>query len=234
MDRRSFVSRYAASALVAACMHRPSALAGPIADFAPARLVRQNGSPLRASEVGTTEAMVFAYPYRGIPCFLINLGDRTPRSAALTSPEDGDYIAPPGVGPRDNLVAFVAICTHQLSYPKPAYSIIRYAASGSTLADAPDRIVCCAHSSVFDPANGGVKVSGPAPNPLMPVRLAYDRASDGIVAIGSVGDRFFERFFKVYKPDLIDRFGPGAYRQPVGNTTAAVLLSEYAATVSSC
>ncbi|HEX5961611.1 MAG TPA: Rieske (2Fe-2S) protein [Rhodanobacteraceae bacterium] len=234
MDRREFVRLCAGTAVAAACWRGAPAFAEAAADFAPARLVKADGTPLQAAEVGTAEAMVFAYPYRGIPCFLVNLGKRMARPVALTSPDDGDYTSPPGVGPHANLVAFVAICTHQLSYPKPADSMIRYAAAGSPTAGAPGRIVCCTHGSVFDPAAGGVRISGPAPNPLLPVRLAHDAATNGLTATGSVGDQFFERFFRTYKPDLIDRFGPGGYRQPVGDTTPAVPLGEYSALVPAC
>lgn len=234
MDRREFVRLCAGTAVAAACWRGAPAFAEAATDFAPARLVSRDGTPLKAAEVGTAEAMVFTYPYRGIPCFLVNLGKRMARSVALTSPDDGGYTSPPGVGPHTNLVAFVAICTHQLSYPKPEHSIIRYAAAGSPIAGAPGRIVCCTHGSVFDPADGGVKVSGPAPNPLLPVRLAWDTATDILTATGSVGERFFERFFQTYKSELIDRLGPGGYRQPVGDATTTVPLSVYAATLSTC
>lgn len=234
MDRRRFVKWCAGTALTAGLVESLPGFAGPLADFAPATLVREDGSPLKASDVGTDEAMVFAYPYRGIPCFLINLADRTPRARELTSPDGDAYTNPEGVGRGRRLVAFVAICTHQLSYPTPQTSVLRYAASGSALAGNPGRIVCCAHGSVFDPADGARKVSGPAPGPLVPVRLAHDPASDGLTATGTVDEKFFQRFFDAYKGDLIERFGPGVYRQEVGQTTQAVPLSRYSSLVATC
>lgn len=234
MDRRHFVQLCAGTAFVAALGRNRPALAGPIESFAPARLVKGDGSPLKASDVGTDEALVFAYPYEGIPCFLINLGAQHPQSLNLASPDDGDYTSPAGVGNAGSLIAFVAICTHQLSYPKPDISVIRYAASDSALAHAPSRIVCCAHGSVFSPANGGQHVAGPARNPLQPVQLAYDPATDGLTATGAVGEKFFQRFFDAYKSDLIERFGPGKYRRPVDNTSKAIPLSQYSKVVSDC
>lgn len=234
MDRRSFVKLCTSTALSAGLAQSLLTYAGEIENYTPARLVKPDGSPLKASEVGTDEAMVFAYPFNGIPCYLINLGNRTVHTQTLTSPDDGDYTNPDGIGKAHNLVAFIAICTHQLSYPTPEVSYLRYAESGSELAGGPGRIVCCAHGSVFDPADGAKKISGPAPTPLIPVRLAYDPATDSLAATGTVGAKFFQRFFKTYKGDLIERFGAGTYRQEVGNTTKTELLSKYSGIVPAC
>lgn len=230
MDRRRF-GRLCTGTMLAPGL---AAWAGPIADYAPARLVGEGGLPLKAAEVGADEALVFAYPYVGIPCYLINLGARRVRVQERVSPDDGAYRNPQGVGQAANLVAFIAVCTHQMSYPTPEASYLRYAASGSTLAGAPGRIVCCAHGSIFDPADGAQKVAGPAPNPLLPVRLAHDPQSDGLSATGTIGENFFKRFFATYKADLIERFGPGGYRQPVAAETLALPLSRYARLVSDC
>lgn len=230
MDRRCF-AQWCSGALLAQGL---SALAAPIEDYPPTPLVHPDGTPLKASEVGTDEAMVFAYPLKGIPCYLINLGERQPVAQELTSPDDGAYTNPAGVGPRGNLVAFVAICTHQLSYPTPVASYLRYAPSGSELAGGSGRIVCCAHGSVYDPAQGAMRVSGPSQNPLMPVRLGWDPATDALAATGAVGRKFFERFFQNFKGELIERFGPGGYRQEVEGGAATVPLSTYSRQVPAC
>jgi arsenite oxidase small subunit len=196
--------------------------------------VKADGSPLKASEVGLKEALVFAYPFNAVPCFLINLGERVAHPQAMDSTDDGVYSNPDGVGKGKHLVAFIAICTHQLSYPSPQISYIRYESEGSELAGKPGRIVCCAHGSVYDPAEGARKVSGPAPAPLLPVGLEYDPATDGLSATGIVGKEFIQRFFKNFKGDLIERYGPGVYRQSVGETTKAIPLSQYSAIVPAC
>lgn len=234
MDRRNFVKLCTGTILAAGLTRSFESIAGQIEDFAPAKLVKEDGTPLKASEVGTEEAMVFAYPFNGSPCFLINVGDKAVHTQSRDSQEEGEYVNPTGAGPHGNLVAFVAICTHQLSYPTPEATFLRYAATGSELAGAPGRIVCCAHGSVFDPADGARKVSGPAPNPLVPVRLAYDPATDGLTATGTLGQAFFERFFKTYKSDLIRRYGAGVYRQEVGDSTKTIPLSRYSAVVPAC
>lgn len=230
MDRREFARCCAGTALLAGL----GARAADVVDYPRARLVDAAGAPLRAADIPTDEALVFAYPYAGVPCYLIHLAQGAAPPRSLDSPDEGDYTPPAGVGPDGALVAFVAICTHQLSYPTPGVSHLRYAPSGSDLAGPAACIVCCAHGSVFDPAAGGERVAGPAPGPLLPVRLQHDAGADALDATGTVADKLLARFFAAHKSDLIERYGPGAYRQPVGTTTAAQRLSEYARRVTAC
>ena len=56
---------------------------------------------------------------------------------------------------------------------------------------------------------GAKVVIGPAPMPLMPVRLVYDPGTDELSADGIMGMAYIKRFFTTYKADLIARFGPG-------------------------
>ncbi|TAM09571.1 MAG: Rieske (2Fe-2S) protein [Nevskiaceae bacterium] len=234
MDRRHFVKLCAGSALATLLARQTPAFSGEIKTFPAATLVDAHGDPLKASRASPQEAMVFAYPFAGIPCFLINFGSHGAKTQALTAPDGTSYTSPAPVGPERNLVAFVAICTHQMSHPTPDASVIHYASAATATADQPGRIVCCAHHSVFDPASGGAKVSGPAPSPLLPVQLACDAETGVLQATGTVDVEFFERFFDDFKEDLIDRFGPGGYRKPVGGMTKAVLLSEYSRVVADC
>lgn len=230
MDRRQFAKLCAG----AACAHSLGAWAASVQAYRPSALVDEGGQPLKASAVPVDEAMVFAYPYQGVPCYLINLGRPAAQPVALTAPDGSSYQSPNGVGPGQRLVAFVAICTHQLTYPTPRISLLRYAPSGSEISQKPNRIVCCAHGSVFDPSQGARQVAGPAPTALLPVMLEHDPETDQLTATGTVGEEFFQRFFKAYKGDLIDRFGPGGYRQPVSEQTRAVLLSRFSAQVPAC
>jgi len=224
----------AGSAALAMANWEQMAAAADFEAFPAAKLTNKTGAPLKGAEIPTGEALVFAYPLAGVPCFLINLGDRPGKPNAALKNEEGDYRWQGGVGPRHQFVAFVAICTHQMSYPQPAASYLRYAASGSELAGGAGRIVCCAHGSVYDPAEGARVVIGPAPMPLMPVRLAYDPTSDELSADGIMGMEFITRFFKTYKADLNARFGPGGYRQEVGGKTACIPISQYSGIVPTC
>ncbi len=234
MDRRGFVKVCAGSAALALANWDQAALAAGFEAFPAAKLTNKIGIPLKAAEIAVGEALVFSYPVMGVPCFLINLGNRPSKPNAAMKNEDGDYAWTGGVGPNSRFVAFVAICTHQMSYPQPEVSYLRYAAEGSELAGGPGKIVCCAHASVFDPAEGARVASGPATMPLMPIRLVYDPVSDELSADGIMGMNYIKRFFKTFKGDLNARFGPGGYRQEVGNKTACVPLSQYSGVVPAC
>lgn len=234
MDRRGFVKVCAGSAALALANWERMAVAAGFETFPTAKLTYKTGAPLKGADVPTDEAWVFSYPLAGVPCFLINLGDRPSKANVALKNDDGDYRWLGGVGPKAQFVAFVAICTHQLSYPQPEVSYLRYATSGSELAGGPGKIVCCAHGSVFDPTAGATVVSGPAPMPLMPVRLAYDPGSDELSADGIMGMTYIRRFFKTYKADLNARLGPGGYRQEVGGKTACIPLSQYSGLVPTC
>ena len=234
MDRRGFVKVCAGSAALALANWERVAVAAAFETFPAAKLIDKTGAPLKGADVPTGEALVFAYPFAGVPCFLLNLGERPSKPNTALKNEDGDYQWPGGVGPKARFVAFVAICTHQLSYPQPEVSYLRYAASGSELAGGPGKIVCCVHGSVFDPTMGAAVVSGPAPMPLLPVRLAYDPGSDELSADGIMGMEFIQRFFKTFKADLNARLGPGGYRRDVGAQTACIPLSQYSGVVTAC
>ncbi len=208
-------------------------LAAGMHDYPAARLVDAQGTPLKASKLATDQAYLFHYPFRAVPCFLINLGKPSAAKQTLDG-ENGSYVWPGGSGQDHNLVSYVAVCTHQLSYPNKAASVIRYAADSSELAGKPGMIVCCTHGSVFDPADGAKKVTGPAEHPLIPVRLEVDPLHDTLSVTGIDTTRLIERFFNAYKSDFIADYGPGGYREPVGDTTATVLLDHYSGVVPSC
>jgi len=237
MDRRRFIKICAGSA-AALSLGIPRVWAASYRDYPRALLTDIQGIPIKASSLGTEAAYLFHYPYKGLPCFLINLGKPAAANLALMSDplgeESGPYNWPGGVGKTSNLVAFVAICTHQLSAPNKSISYMRYAASGSELAGTPGKIVCCAHGSVFDPVVGAKRVSGPATYPLLPVRLEYDPENDSIAANGMAGHQLIDQYFKSYKRDLIQEFGAGVYRENVGDTTMTQSLSHYSESIPAC
>jgi Rieske Fe-S protein len=232
MDRRRFVKLCTGSAAWLAAGMR-DARAGSYTDFPKVRLTDAQGAPLKAAALANDEAYVFHFPFRSLPCFLINLGKPASGPQELTS-ESGSTTWPGGAGKDKSIVAYVAVCTHQLSYAAKDGSEIRYVAGNSALAGRPGTIVCCAHDSVFDPAKGARREHGEARDPLLSVRLEYDSADDALYASGLAGTQLVERFFNTYKRELISEYGPGVYKEPVRDTAAAVPLSKYAASVGNC
>jgi arsenite oxidase small subunit len=194
------------------------AAASQPASFNRVELVDEAGSAIRADGLGMAQAFVFQYPYRATPCFLIRLG----RTAAG------------GVGPDGAVVAFSAICAHQLSYPSREVSPIRYAQDYSQVAERSGAIVCCAHHSVYDPADGARVLSGPAPQPLATIVLDHDTATDRLYATGVHGPDRFDDFFTAYKEELIDAYGRGKERELVTESATIVLLDRYTSDVIVC
>lgn len=101
-------------------------LAGGFETFPAAKLTNKIGIPLKATEIPTGEALVFSYPVAGVPCFLINLGDKSTNANPKLRGESDEYNWAGGVGPHGQFVAYVAICTHQMSYPVPLLSKTDY------------------------------------------------------------------------------------------------------------
>ncbi len=188
-----------------------AASAAELKEFGRVKLVDAAGNGLRAKSLITSEAYVFHYPYNATPCFLINLGRKTGS----------------GVGPNGGIVAFTAICAHQLSYPSKDVSPITYAPEHSRVTGRAGVIVCCAHLSVYDPAQNGQVVSGPAPEPLTVIALDYNAPTDELYAKGVIGSDRFDDFFKAYKDDLIAALGPGVPHRLVSDTSTAVPLSKF-------
>ena len=121
------------------------------------KLVDAQGDGIKAAALVEDESYLFFYPYMSTPCFLLNLGAR-PARLPLASANPGGW--PGGVGLDQSIVAYAAICTHQVTRPSPRKSFINYNAKGGKADEAAGRITCCLHGSMFDPAQGGKVVGG--------------------------------------------------------------------------
>jgi arsenite oxidase small subunit len=201
--------------------------------YAKANLVDTKGLPVRARTLLAETNYVFNYPFVGTPCFLLNLGRPVATLSNLKREDGTSYTWPGGVGPGRAIVAFSAICAHQLAYPTPDVSFIRYQPQRSATSDA-QVIHCCADHSVYDPASGARVLSGPAPQPLAAIMLAYDPATDGLSALGTVGAEQFDAFFAKYEFKLaLDHGGTNAKRA-VGATAVVRELQQYCKQTIQC
>ncbi len=198
------------------------------------KLTDEAGNPIKAGQLTTEEAHVFHYPFKGTPCFLINLGRPAAKKLTLPTQEQGEYVWPGGVGGQGEIVAYSAICAHLLSAPSRAASPITYREPGDKSGQAPGMIVCCTHNSVYDPAQGAKVVAGPAPQPLAAIRLEHDPHSDELYATGVYGGTMFDLFFTVYRRHLAATYGPSAGRQEASEAAKTVRLSEYSRTLAKC
>ena len=197
------------------------------------RLVDKFGAPLKAGGLEAETNYVFHYPYAGTPCFLLKLERPVTASATLRREDGATYAWDGGVGPGRSVVAFSAICAHKLAYPTRDISFIRYQPQKSATSDA-HVIHCCADHSVYDPANGARVLQGPAPQPLAAILLAYDSATDGLSALGTVGAEQFDRFFDKYDFKLGMEYGQGKAKLPVGNATVVRELAQFCRQTVQC
>lgn len=204
MERRDFIRVCAASAIAlqGASAQAAAADARP-RSYGRAQLIDDGRRPLRASQLAVGENYVFHYPFEGTPCFLLNLGKPTSRNIPLKTETGAAYQWPGGVGPRGAIVAYSAICSHQLTYPTRQISFISYRdKSTASRISKPNMIHCCSEHSEYDPAAGARVLGGPAPQPLCAILLEYDAAGDTLQATGTLGGEMFNTFFSKYEMRL--------------------------------
>jgi Rieske Fe-S protein len=234
MERRKFLESCAAVSGAAAISSLSTAWAASAARlYTRTLLADANGEPLKAASLAARTNYVFHYPFAGTPCFLLNLGQPVTTPVTLRQEDGETYAWTGGVGPARAIVAFSAICAHQLAYPTRDVSFIRYQSAQSAKSKA-HVIHCCAEHSVYDPARGAQVVSGPAPQPLAAILLEHDRRGDRLYALGTVGAEQFERFFAKYDFKLTMEYGAGKAQRPVGERTIVRELSQYCRQTIEC
>ena len=174
------------------------------------KLVDEQGRGIKTAALAADEGYLFFYPYRSTPCFLLKLGAR----------EDGAGVA-------GSIVAYAAICTHQVTRPSPRKSFINYRSRKREAGETSGRITCCLHGSMFDPAQGGKVVGGPAPQPLTTIKLDFDEESDELYAVGTRGVEVYKAYFKAYRKELRQEFGPALVRQESSGEAVVMPFSAY-------
>ncbi len=235
MDRRGFVKLCTSTLGLLAVNPKLLAQPGGIRrHYQRVKLVNAVNDPIKATHLRPRVAHLFHYPFAGTPCFLIKLDWTLTGEITLETDAGQRYTWEGGVGPGRSIVAFSAICPHQLSYFSKRQSFINYRPDRSEIAGRSDVIVCCAHHSVFDPAQGGKVVAGPAPKPLTTILLEHQAETDELYAIGTHGAVLFDDFFRAYKIDLIEEFGRGVAKQEVLETTTVVTVDVYTGQMVKC
>ncbi len=224
MKRREFIRLCAAGvATGATSVH---AAAGTARMYPRARLVDPHGAPLRASRIPAQKNLVFSFPFATTPCFLLNLGRPANQAVTLKTSHNETYEWKGGVGSGKSIVAYSAICAHQLAYPTREISFISYRPEASAPNKHARVIHCCAEHSQYDPAQGARVVAGPAPQPLAAILLEHDPQSDELTAVGTLGGEMFNQFFTKYAFKLAMEHGDAA-RRAVSGTTAVEELDNY-------
>ena len=226
MQRRDFIRVCAASAAAAAAARSVAATDAAPRFYARTKLIGAGGGALKAGAVAADRNLIFHYPYATTPCFLLNLGRPAKTSAHLLTADQRGYEWKGGVGPKRSIVAYSAICAHQLAYPTKEISFISYRTEKSARNRFANVIHCCAEHSQYDPAEGARVLAGPAPQPLAAILLEHDPKSDELTAVGTLGGEMFNQFFAKYEFRLTMENG-GAARAAAAETCVVQELENY-------
>ena len=238
MDRRKFVEGCAlgTGALATTLTGGAWALDARPRTHGRVLLVDEFGDPLKAASLQAQTNYVFHYPFEATPVFLLDLG-KPAMPTVLRTRDQQAYQWPGGVGPARSLVAFSAICAHQLVYPTRELSFISFrkgaALNPQTPSKGDDLIHCCADHSQYDPVHGARVMRGPAEQPLCAVLLEHDARLDTLTATGTLGGELFDQFFRKYEMKLSLEVGPKA-RQPVTGRSAVRELDRFCKNAVRC
>jgi Rieske Fe-S protein len=228
MDRRSFIETCTAgittatAGITAAASFSAWAANVKAKEYTRTLLVDERGDPLRASQLKVHANYVFHYPFEATPVFLLDLGKTAPPHA-LSTRERNAYAWPGGVGAKKSVVAFSAICAHQLVYPTREVSFISFRKTRAQRGVQDGLIHCCAEHSQYDPARGAEVLAGPAPQPLCAVLLAHDSKTDSLTAYATLGGEMFDEFFRKYEVKLSLEVGARARNAVQGQSVVRAL-----------
>ncbi len=243
MKRRGFVKLCAGA--VAGIAASPELLAGENQQYhrygRVALVDAHSSGAVNVSALEVGETYLFHYPYVSTPCFLINLGRPVAANGPLKTRDGKPYHWQGGAGPERSIVAFSAICAHKMSHPAPEVSFINYRHSEVKFRNSDDDvearsgvIYCCSERSVYDPANGGRVLGGPAPQPLAAIELEYDANGDRIFATGTIGGEMFDRYFDSFHDRLVLQLGRTDIDHALTDSSELMKLSEYTRNQISC
>jgi len=237
MERRDFLRVTAAGAIVVCS---PSLLTTELrADdgrlyksYNKVLLVDEEGNPLLHSALKKEQAYIFNYPFVATPFMLIDLEKKTRKDVTLKSAAGETYIWKGGVGKNRTLVAYSAICSHQLTHPNPNDSFVTYSGKNKTMScSRKGVIVCASHLSAFNPRDGGMNIAGPADEALASIVLEVDE-KDQVWAVGVLGPDKFHEFFKSFKDEFKEHYGgKRKAKKLVSDEAQTAVLENYSAEV---
>jgi Rieske Fe-S protein len=239
MERRNFLRLSATTAMAVAVA--PSLITQKLyaedgslfQTFEKVQLKDAQGNPLKSKALVTEENYIFMYPHAATPAIMVDLPEPAQKDIKLKAEDGTEYIYRGGTGEKGTLVAFSAICAHQLTHPTAAMTMFQYVpTTGKTLAyDKPGIFVCSSHLAAYDPKQGGKVIGGPANQGLASIILEID-ADDNIWAVAVLGPEKFQAFFDAFKQELRAVYGRrGAKKlqqtevkvQPLKNFTAELV-----------
>ncbi len=236
MQRRNFLRLSATSAAVIAIA--PSLITQKLyaedgslfQTFEKVQLKDADGNPMKTSTLVKEENYFFMYPHAATPAIMVDLPEATGKDIKLKSEDGTEYLYKGGAGSKGTIVAFSAICAHQLTHPQKSMSMFQYVpTTGKTLAyDKPGVFVCSSHLAAYDPSQGGKSVGGPANQGLASIVLEIDK-DDNIWAVAVLGPEKFQEFFDAFKQEHKAEFGRRGAKKLVQTEAKVQPLKNYSA-----
>ena len=193
------------------------------------QLVDADGIPIKASSLKKETNYVFNYPHVGTPVILLDLDEPTAKDVNLKSEDGEEYVWKSGVGKNRTIVAYSAVCSHQMAHPTPEDTFIQYVQKDKQTAACSHGgvMVCSSHLSSFDVGKGCKNISGPAKQPLASIVLEIAE-DDSIWAVAVLGPDMFHRYFNEFKPEMKQYYGgKRKAKKHVKDSALMVTLSEY-------
>ncbi len=242
MERRNFLKVAGATGAMIAIS--PSTITGELhasdgqlmKTFDKVQLVDAAGVPIKASTLKKEVNYAFNYPFVSTPAILLDLPETVNKDVALKSEDGEDYVWKGGAGSKGTIVAYSAICAHQMAHPTPDDSFLQYCKKGqSTMAyDGSGDVkgvggvmVCSSHLAAYDVTSGCKNLNDVAPQPLASIIIEVAE-DDTIWASAVLGGTKFHSYFKTFKPELKKYYGgKRAGKKKVSGNVKMVALSEY-------
>ena len=238
-QRRSFLATCGLLMGMTVFKQSRQAMAADATSFQRSQLVDHSLQPLKLDSLETRREYLFHYPFVSTPCFLIDLG-KPGNSSALETASGESYQSADGLGALQSVVAFSAICAHRMTHPTRAVSFIGFRQEPTGFYNKEqdyvrqnDVIQCCSEQSVYDPAQGGRVLAGPAPQPLASIVLEND-AEGNIYATGVRGGMMFDDYFNKFGKRLVMEYQRLDVDALVSAQTEVVPMDEYTGKTIEC
>ncbi len=238
MERRNFLRLSATSAMAVAIA--PSLITQKLyaedgslfKTYEKVQLKDADGNPLKASSLVEEENYVFMYPHAATPAIMVNLKEAASKDIKLKAEDGTEYIYRGGVGAKGTIVAYSAICAHQMTRPTKEMAMFQYVPStGKTLAyETAGVFVCSSHLAAYDAKEGGKVLGGPATQGLASIILEID-ADDNIWAVAVLGPDKFEEFFDAFKQELKAEHGRRGAKKLIKDEAKVQTLKNFTAEI---
>ncbi len=242
MQRRNFLKVVGATGAMIAVS--PSTITGELhasdgamfQAFEKVQLVDAAGAPIKASSLTKEVNYVFNYPFASTPAILLDLPDATSKDVELTAACGDKFIWKGGVGSKKTIVAYSAICAHQMAHPTPDDSFLQYCKKGQATMSYDGSgdvkgvggvMVCSSHLAAYDVTRGCKNLNETAPEPLASIIIEV-AADDTMWASAVLGGDKFHAYFKAFKPELKKYYGGKRKgKKKVSGNVTMLALNEY-------